>query len=153
MNAALLSVLLLLGAPGGSPSSEDLCRCVNYRRTIEVRATLAQAGVKGNLETELEQAGRKAALRGAFASAFCGTQADAFERVDQHTIVWEEGGCRAGNPSPRVWPELLRIECKSPVWPEPPATFQVTAETWQSRGEELNRVWEKLVSVSSSCKE
>ena len=121
---------------------------------MQVTATLSQADVKQNLDAALIQAERQAAFRGAFALVFCGSSAEGFERIDGKTVEWKGHGCRAGNPSPRVWPELLRVECPGKEeWPALPEAFQVSGEPWQSRGEELNRVWSKLVRVSSSCKD
>ena len=121
---------------------------------MQVSATLMQAGVTGDLNAALEQAERRAALRGAFALTFCAAQTEGFERVSDNTIEWEAGSCRAVNPSPRVWPELLRIECKNEdTWPALPAEFLVSGEPWQSRGEELNRVWSKRLRVSASCED
>lgn len=154
MNAAIFSALLALSSSGAPSSGTDLCRCVNHQRTIQVTATLSQADVKGDLDASLAQAERKAALRGAFAATFCGATQKGFERIGAQTIKWNEAGCSARNPSPRVWPELLRITCEdSENWPQLPATFKVSSDPWQSRGEELNRVWEKNVRVSTSCED
>ncbi len=136
-----------------APIAKGPCLCESDGYRAHLTLSVADRDVRGDRAAALRAEEERGAIRLAFALAFCGKPPTPFEKTGDTRLRWPEAKCEARSRSPRPWPELVEVSCEG-AWPALPAGFALEpGPEWHETGEELNRRWERTLTVSRVASE